>query len=385
MKLTDLTRRELLLKTGTLGLLTALPLPLFAGKLHPASSLPLTENIPATYVSAMTDRNNQHWLAILNNDGDVLHQLALPERAHQIAVNPVRPEVAIAARRPGTYLIIASSANGKLLQSLKPEPGHHFYGHGVYSADGRFLYTTENHIASGEGRIFVRDAESHYATVKVFDTHGIGPHELKLHPNGETLVVANGGILTHPDKGREKLNLSTMQASLVYLSRHDGTLLEKHILPAELHQLSIRHIDINQQALVAIAMQFEGEPGINVPLIASHTKGQAIKTLMAPPATNSRMKNYCGSVCFNQSGSLFAVSSPRGNLISIWDASDGTFIKDYRCRDVCGISQFGQHGFMFSNGAGKLYQLDNDMAQLRPLQQSEPPSIAWDNHLSRIS
>ena len=34
---------------------------------------------------------------------------------------------------------------------------------------------------------------------------GVGPHEVVLMPDGATLVVANGGIRTHPDRDRAKL------------------------------------------------------------------------------------------------------------------------------------------------------------------------------------
>lgn len=384
MREIKLTRRELCLKMGILGLMAGLPLPVFANNLSPAPSKGQTGDAPLSYVSAMTDQHNQHWLAIIDTHGELLHKLALPERAHQIAVNPAKPEVAVAARRPGTYLVIANSLTGEQLYSLEPVPGHHFYGHAAYSFDGRFLYTTENHIESGEGRIFVRDAQEHYEIQNVFPSYGIGPHELRVHPDGETLVVANGGILTHPEQGREKLNLNTMAPSLVYISRETGKLLEKQELPEEWHQLSIRHIDINQQGLVAIAMQYQGDPIDSVPLIARHNRGSAIHTLMAPDEINAGMQNYCGSVCFNRSGSAFAVTAPRGNLISLWDASDGTFIKDFRCRDVCGISQYGQEGFMFSNGLGKLYRLENGLAQLNMLESNTNASFAWDNHMSLV-
>ena len=40
-----------------------------------------------------------------------------------------------------------------------------------------------------------------------------------LMPDGETFVVANGGIETHPDYGRAELNLETMDPSVAFVDR----------------------------------------------------------------------------------------------------------------------------------------------------------------------
>ena len=53
-----------------------------------------------------------------------------------------------------------------------------------------------------------------------------GPHEIRLLPQGDTLVVANGGIETHPDSGRSKLNLPTMRPNLAYITI-DGALKDR--------------------------------------------------------------------------------------------------------------------------------------------------------------
>jgi hypothetical protein len=334
------------------------------------------------YVSAATDRAHNHYLVILDADGKQLSKLDLPARAHQIAFNSKSNTLAIAARRPGEYLMIVNSINGELIQEIHPEIGHHFYGHSTYSADNRFLFTSENHIESGEGRIFVRDATANYKVLRSFPSYGIGPHEIKIHTDEKTLVVANGGILTHPESGRTKLNLDTMSPSLVYISLETGELLEERKLPENLHQLSIRHIDINSNGITAIAMQYQGDKTDNVPLIALHQRGKAIKTLWAPEYVNRKMKNYCGSVCFNQSGSIFAVSSPRGNIITLWDTEQAEFISNLACSDVCGISQSETKGFIFSNGFGQLFSFDLRKPVLTEL--SKANLLAWDNHLMRI-
>jgi hypothetical protein len=385
MQSENLNRRSFFLGIGSSVIGSALSLSsinIFASS--QATMQPFENNTkqPAKYVSAASDISNNHYLVILDAEGKQLSKLALPARAHQVTSNPQATTLAIAARRPGTYLMIVNALSGALIQEIHPEAGHHFYGHSVYSADGRFLFTSENHIESGEGRIFVRDTTQNYKVARSFPSYGIGPHEIKIHPDNLSLVVANGGIHTHPDSGRAKLNLDTMSPSLAYISIETGELLEERKLPSNLHQASIRHIDINSQGLTAIAMQYEGDKTDNVPLIAIHQRGKEIKTLWAPEYVNRKLENYCGSVCFNQRGNIFAVTSPRGNTITLWDAENAEFIANLDCPDVCGISQSSGNGFTFSNGQGKLYQFNLKQATLSTLYQAK--LLAWDNHLTLL-
>ena len=50
---------------------------------------------------------------------------------------------------------------------------------------------------------------------------GIGPHEILRLPGARLLAIANGGIHTRPDTGREKLNLDTMRPNLTLMDE-DG-------------------------------------------------------------------------------------------------------------------------------------------------------------------
>jgi len=349
--------------------------------------------------SAATDHKGDHWLVIANAKGETLNQLRLPSRAHQVFKHPSLPLLCVVARRPGKYLSLVHLNTGTLIKTISPSKGYHFYGHGLFTHDGRYLVTSENHIESGEGRITIRDRLSEFSIVYQYDSQGIGPHEIKLSTDGLVLVVANGGIKTHPDKGREKLNLNTMRPSLVYLELLTGKLLEKVSLPKQLHQLSIRHIDINHHDQVVIAMQYQGDITDQVALMGTHNRGEDIRLLNAPINSYLAMKHYCGSVCFDFSGMYAAATSPKGNRVTIWDTVKGNIIDELRCRDACGVAALGKQGFMVSSGAGKLYHYNIEHKEIKQLlpqslltnsSQMEPQiytqihskRMAWDNHLS---
>lgn len=334
------------------------------------------------FSSAVTDKQGKHHLATLNTTTATINTTDLPGRAHEVFKHPKKNILAVVARRPGYYLNLIHSETGEQLKSLPAMPNHHFYGHGLFTADGRYLITTEAQISSGEGRVVVRDSNNHYEVVASYFSNGIGPHQIKLSPNQKVLIVANGGILTHPDKGREKLNLDTMSPSLDYLNLANGKVLESHTLSPELHQLSIRHIDVNTRGQVAIAMQYQGGVYDEVPLVGLHKQGKPIKLIHAPLDTNRRMKQYCGSVAFDQSGDYFCISNPRGDLATFWNAKEALFITSTRCRDVCGVSANGIGKFALSNGEGKLFEFALSSMKLRKYELNAVQRLFFDNHLS---
>src|SRR5438552_1061500 len=86
-----------------------------------------------------------------------------------------------------------------------PKPGG-AAAHGAFSADGSLLYATENDNLTGSGLIGIYDATAGYRRLGEMSSRGIGPHDLALMPDGMTLAVANGGLRTLPESGREVLN-----------------------------------------------------------------------------------------------------------------------------------------------------------------------------------
>src|SRR5690606_21340761 len=136
------------------------------------------------------------------------------------------------------------------------------------------------------------------------------------------------------------------------------------------HQASIRHIDVNAVGQLAIAIQFEGEPFIRAPLIATHRRGEPLHTLMAPEAVQSQLQQYVGSVRFDHSGRFFAASCPRANVVTFWDAEEGVYIDQLRARDACGVCAYAD-GFIYSAGTGRLRYFDLTQKQVEELNEND--------------
>ncbi len=127
----------------------------------------------ALFAAARREQSGGYSAALFTLHGDV-RAIPLPERGHDVAVRPGGSEVVVFARRPGRFAI-AFTANAKVPPvEFFAAPNRHFYGHGVFSPDGRLLYTTENDYENGAGVIGVRDAGAGYRQIGEFTSMASG-------------------------------------------------------------------------------------------------------------------------------------------------------------------------------------------------------------------
>lgn len=329
---------------------------------------------PVCVAAARTDAG-AYVLCGLSGAGEVLFDIPLPDRGHAAAAHPHRADAVAFARRPGRFAVVLNCVNGAARATLHAPQGRHFYGHGSFGLDGRYLFTTENDYKAGQGVIGVWDSAKDYRRAGEFASGGVGPHEIKTLPSGN-LVVANGGIETHPEAGRAKLNIPTMEPNLCYLSAQ-GQRLEILRLDPALHKNSIRHLDVSGDGLVAAGMQWQGDAGQVVPLVFTHRQGKQAVVPDITPEVFRRMQGYVGSIAIDRAGGTLAATSPRGGVVLTTPSEGGAgepAIETYQ--DVCGVA-FGPWGRMVTTGAG---QVIGGLAQ----QPRHYPKLQWDNHLVRI-
>jgi hypothetical protein len=176
-----------------------------------------------------------------------------------------------------------------------------------------------------------------------------------------------------------------MQPSLAYIDNRSGELLEQRFLSAALHKNSIRHLAVAPDDQVCCVMQYQGRRTEQPPLIGLHRRGEAIRLLSAPETIQKRMRNYCGSACVDRSGKLFAVSSPRGGLVTFWSGKGGTYMGHADIPDGCGIAPGTAPGeFMLSSGQGGVYLYQLVGRDMQPLHVADMGEFRWDNHMISI-
>jgi hypothetical protein len=336
-----------------------------------------TEARPELFAAARRDDRGAFSAALFSlEDGD-LRAVELPSRGHDIALRPGGGEWVAFARRPGRFGV-AVPADGREPVWFAAASGRHFFGHGAFSADGKLLYTTENDYGRALGMIGVRDATGGYRQIGELPAGGMEPHDVQILSDGRTMVVANGGIRTHPDFGNDELNLGEMEPSLVYIDLATGDILEEQVLARELHQLSIRHLALAAHDTVVFGCQYRGPEADAPPLLGFHRRGEQPVIVPAPDDTQTALKNYIGSVTADAGGGIVAASAPKGGLITYWDANTRRFLGSCELNDGCGVAPTRHRAsFLLTSGLGWL--VETDVADAFDEERRSSP-YEWDNH-----
>lgn len=330
------------------------------------------------FAACRREPDGSHAAILFEGDGRELFSVALPARGHDCAVRPGTREVVTFARRPGDFAVAFGGTRSQAFVFSAPA-GRHFYGHGVFSPDGRLLYATENEIETGDGRIGLYDATDDYRSITSFATHGIGPHDLALVDDGRTLIVANGGIRTDPRFGRQPLNLAEMRPSIAFFQTASGDLIAHMALPSALHQVSLRHLAIAPDGLVAVAAQYMGPSDDRPELVYTLRKEGELEALHLPARTLAGLRNYVTSIAIDRQGRRLAISSAKGNRVVIIDLAERRLAGENTLADAAGLAP-AAHGFLVTDGGGGL-----TMFSLGSGTRILATTGNWDNHARRIA
>ncbi len=304
-------------------------------------------------------------------------------RGHDVAVHPARgSEVVLFGRRPAITMAVIDLDDASVRMALSAPDGVAFQGHGFFAPDGALLVTAEADLLTAEGQLGLWETER-YSRVGALSTYGMGPHEVQLMADADTVVVANGGLLTRPESGAQVLNLETMDSNLTYLSLSSAALLEQWRVPEP--KASLRHFDISADGLVALGMQVQRAALSHdrpVPLTALHRRGSAIQLLEDGLNITPSMKDYVGSVAVCSATRSAGFSSPRGDVVAFWGIDDGQQLGYHQLSDCCGLAvNPAQDAFVLSSSIGEVRSLATTDLKEDLSARRRFDDVRWDNHL----
>lgn len=330
------------------------------------------------YLFSANDEAGTHFISRVDPRLKTKISHTLPFRAHDLLYLN-NEEVIGFGRRPGFLCAKVNFKTGDV-QNIEATKGRHFYGHGCLSADKSVLFTTENDFESAQGIIGIRDVNT-LKTLGEYSSFGVGPHDIYLMPDNKTLVVANGGIQTHPDFGRRKLNIKSMQPSLVYIDVESGKKLGEYRLDD--HLLSIRHLTLTEQGDVGVATQYQGNLYRKQPkdLVAWQRKEGPLTPLKVTQQSLEPCKGYMADLAFDPRQQLLAVTTPRGNRITVWDIKRRSYLYAAEIPEVSGIQFLKEQGvFLVSNAKGQFLSVELRRERAQIMEVASFDRVKWDNH-----
>ncbi len=343
------------------------------------------------YLSAAKDTFGNHHAIAFSEKGNIVFSHPLPSRGHTLTANLAYRQLIAVSRRPETTIDIMT-LKGDFIERLKAGTQRHFYGHIACQTSGT-LYTTENNMNTGDGIIGVWEFCSEgYKKTKEYLSYGIGPHEILLSNDDRYIIVANGGVKTHPQSGRKKLNLRSMKPLLVIINASTGKLVHQLVLPEEQHLNSIRHITQSSSNIIYIALQNQSKSLENeVLLMQLDLETQHSSVFFIPHKIQSVLKGYIGSIALDRSEKFMMASAPKGDRLLLFYSS-GQFIDAIRINDVCGIAKSHLAGhFIATSGDGNTYtitvneRMPHTNVSVNIVKLKYHHSIQWDNHLTYVS
>ncbi len=326
--------------------------------------------------SAITS-GNSNYFCIFNCLGYELIKIKLPFRAHDSLYISDLQKFVVISRRPGSEFIVFDLKDKTKTKLIKAPKARHFYGHGVYSRTSNLLFLTENHHYYSDdrsGSIGIYDPFRDFRRVGEFQTYGIGPHEIKIAKNGK-LIIANGGILTHPDFPRVKLNLSDINSNLSIISQSNGKLQKQFKLRKEYKDFSIRHFDTKESEILAGCQTYNRSKNKTLSTVFKCNLEKL--TFFKIPNNYQKFDNYVGSIKVLSNKNLVYASFPRSGYVLAWNINTHKLTSSHRKFDVCGLAQVPRNELMLaSSGKGAIQNLSGYQKNLFIKEKYQ-----FDNHL----
>lgn len=361
MSICELDRRQFLAGAGSL----------FLSSISSHAKVNI-ETSDALLASCIKYKDGSFGAVLLGHNFEPLKHISLPDRGHDIVFSPTTNKAVAFARRPGNFAVAFGTTQTSEPRIITTPEGRHFYGHGIFSSNGKLLYASENDYENAVGKIGIYDATLEFKRIGEFDSFGIGPHEILLLDDGKTLVIANGGIETHPDFGRAKLNLATMQSSIAFIDTKHGSLIEKHALPNIVQKLSLRHMAQITNDEIVFGGQYQGSKQDRSQLIGTCKLGEGLSFWKLTTQDLGLFANYTGSIAVDRVHGQVAVSSPAGGVIGVFNAHDGSVQSIVNLQKGNGVAYRGTN-LLSSSETGILKSSRPD---------SKKYNFAFDNHLA---
>lgn len=241
----------------------------------------------------------------------------IPSRAHDVIYEGAGQWL-IVDRIPGDWLA-RHSKNGVMQLVNIEDKGKRFAGHMVKSLDGKWLYTTEYEIATGQTIIGVRRV-ANLEKVNEYRTGTTDPHGLVLDAKGD-IWVANGGIPKHIDPDLQNTSIYPVESAISYTDHKTGKLIRDWRVKE--NNLSIRHLawgTFNGKPVLGGSIKSAHptmEERENQPVLAVIMDGE-LKNV----AFNRTLQGYAGDIAFSKG--KFYLSCTQANNIVIYDMASKT-------------------------------------------------------------
>jgi hypothetical protein len=295
-------------------------------------------------------------LDILDLDApeDEPQRILTPFLPHGFSPHPTAPHRAAVFEKRGPGGGYVDLVEKRFLGAIAPKAGHHFYGHGVHSADGEVIFAVESRLEDNAGVITVRDGKT-FAIVDEFPSFGDRPHDCMLVDGGAVLAITNGG-------GPRS---SARPGSVAFVSVADRRLLDKREIVTQ--KLNAGHFAITDAgALAVVSAPREGLAETEVGGVSLSGEAGKLGYMAEPQALASRMIGEALSVCIDEASGHVVVTHPHAHLVSIWHLGRRALVKHLELESPRGVVRTADGKYFVISFGARAALLLLDVETLEP-------------------
>ena len=260
-----------------------------------------------------------------------LRKAVAPFFPHGFAFSKANSSLVFAFEKIGLGAALFDIEKMQMIAPIEPVGDRLFYGHGVVSADGKLLFSTET-SRNEKGAIGVRDAKT-LAYLGDFPSYGLNPHDCQLIEGGRVLLITNGG-------GDEA---SGQHGSLCYVDVQSQRLLERAEMADPRFNTGHVLAHKKREAIVVSAPRKGLDKTYLGAISAKDAKGakgatSSLKVITQPIDLATKIFGEALSIAVMPERDLFAVTHPTPGMVTIWQLSTLQFKKQFNLISARGLA-----------------------------------------------
>ena len=286
---------------------------------------------PNTYLQNDLVESSPGILKLWQYGTDKFKAYHIPFTGHGMTQNPARPNEIAVFSKWGDEALILDLKEKSAVRIIKEDPGHRFFGHGVFSADGKKLFSSGHDDANSIGEIVVRDSKS-LKVISRFSAFGRYAYDLQFNALKNELIIAVSS--DYEDAANEEISTPhfSEETSLVYINASNGNFIKRLKIPEQ--GKSLLHFQQAEDGWIIAAGQANTKDTSSQKsyAIAISPSGK-IKSMKFPDDFRGSFFGETLGITLFEKKSLAFVTNPSTKLIFIWNYKTQELLKYFYIPD----------------------------------------------------
>lgn len=250
-------------------------------------------------------------------------QVGVDFKPHGYAQNPGAPAQIWAFEKWGRGAAVIDFADGAVTKAFTSPENTQYFGHGLFSRDGKTCFAVREDLTTGLGHCIGFDPVTYQERFDIQATPG-GLHECHLLEDDSFLVASNGA----PVFFKDGILLDTPmveRSSLVHVDPVAGKVIDKKFI-ADDDQI-IGHFAMSRTgAIIALSSQRRSAQVRHGAIYFGHVAQPTLRRVELPEPLAAKLVGEMLSIAIDETRNLALVTNPGGSSVLFIDSRNGTFL-----------------------------------------------------------